>query len=362
MKAGADLRLALRAADNDAFIAANCTGDALPQHLIAADGLTAAAVIKTDTTIFQPGYRWDDLVVFPEPGNYCVYDAPISRTGNVSQLTESRRLLGVVRVAPGFLVRDTTAFVTAELTRAAATNMPEGIRSKVIADLKDGLKLSHFTPHPRVDPSEVRGKRDITFNIAPPAGPAGGPQFHINGQSFQPGRIDQTLELGSVEEWTLKSNVIGHPFHIHVNPFQIVAILDPDGKDVSGPDAQDGPDGSVDPQYRGLKGVWKDTIFVKNGTPFPAPPGSTSKPYTVVVRTRYERYIGDFVLHCHILDHEDQGMMQLVRVALPDGVGGIAQAHHASPPSAAPKKPQTSQATAPRAANQFTRANAPVRP
>lgn len=46
------------------------------------------------------------------------------------------------------------------------------------------------------------------------------------------------------------------------------------------------------------------------------PPGQ----YTVVVRTRYQRHIGDFVLHCHILDHEDQGMMQNVRIALPDGV------------------------------------------
>jgi FtsP/CotA-like multicopper oxidase with cupredoxin domain len=48
----------------------------------------------------------------------------------------------------------------------------------------------------------------------------------------------------------------------------------------------------------------------------------------VKVRSRYERYIGDFVLHCHILDHEDNGMMQNVRVAIPDGKGGAAQAHH----------------------------------
>ena len=46
--------------------------------------------------------------------------------------------------------------------------------------------------------------------------------------------------------------------------------------------------------------------------------------YTVVVRTR----IGDFVLHCHILDHEDQGMMQNIRIALPDGAGGVTSGHH----------------------------------
>ncbi|MNP74338.1 Multicopper oxidase [compost metagenome] len=52
------------------------------------------------------------------------------------------------------------------------------------------------------------------------------------------------------------------------------------------------------------------------------------KPYTLYVRTRYERYIGEFVLHCHILDHEDQGMMQNVSIELSNGQGGTAPAHH----------------------------------
>jgi FtsP/CotA-like multicopper oxidase with cupredoxin domain len=41
------------------------------------------------------------------------------------------------------------------------------------------------------------------------------------------------------------------------------------------------------------------------------------------IRSRYERYIGQFVLHCHILDHEDQGMMQIVEISPPGG-----GAHH----------------------------------
>ncbi|HYO57090.1 multicopper oxidase domain-containing protein, partial [Archangium sp.] len=46
--------------------------------------------------------------------------------------------------------------------------------------------------------------------------------------------------------------------------------------------------------------------------------GQSPKPgqYTITVRTRYQRYIGEFVLHCHILDHEDQGMMQNVSIEL----------------------------------------------
>jgi FtsP/CotA-like multicopper oxidase with cupredoxin domain len=68
--------------------------------------------------------------------------------------------------------------------------------------------------------------------------------------------------------------------------------------------------------------VWKDTLFVKNLA------RGQAEQYTLVIRTRYERYIGDFVLHCHILDHEDQGVMQNIRIALPNGRGGVAYGHH----------------------------------
>ncbi|WP_242673793.1 multicopper oxidase domain-containing protein [Stutzerimonas kirkiae] len=50
---------------------------------------------------------------------------------------------------------------------------------------------------------------------------------------------------------------------------------------------------------------------MKNPAEFLAPKQELD---TVVVRTRYQRYTGDFVLHCHILDHVDQSMMQLIRI------------------------------------------------
>jgi FtsP/CotA-like multicopper oxidase with cupredoxin domain len=60
---------------------------------------------------------------------------------------------------------------------------------------------------------------------------------------------------------------------------------------------------TLDPasQYFGMKGVFKDTIFVEPNA-------------EVVVRSHYERYIGKFVLHCHILYHEDMGMMRMVEI------------------------------------------------
>ncbi|REJ44547.1 MAG: hypothetical protein DWQ54_03260 [Microcystis flos-aquae TF09] len=71
-----------------------------------------------------------------------------------------------------------------------------------------------------------------------------------------------------------------HPFHIHVNPFQV------DRKD----------------PYGKTERIWRDTLLITKGQP-------------QTVRTRYTVFTGKFVLHCHILDHEDQGMMEAVQIS-----------------------------------------------
>jgi L-ascorbate oxidase len=319
LRSGAASFAALRASDQDAFVTANCTGDVVPQHLIAADGLTVAKAIRANVAVFQPAYRWDALMVFPQAGTYCVIDDAAPAAAGVGQDAQSRQLLAMVTVGSGRDVTgDVSGYLASELAKAAAVNMPANVKAKVTADLRKGLMLTSFVPHPDIRDDEVTGTQDLAFNIAfPPKGP---PTFEVNGKPFDPDRVDRVLMLGGVDEWTLKSDFVSHPFHIHINPFQIVKILDPNGTDVSAPGAVD----RADPQYPGLKGVWKDTLWVKNL----GPPGKPTGQYTLVVRTRYQRYIGDYVLHCHILDHEDQGMMQRIRVALPDGAGGTSQGHH----------------------------------
>jgi FtsP/CotA-like multicopper oxidase with cupredoxin domain len=46
----------------------------------------------------------------------------------------------------------------------------------------------------------------------------------VNGKPYEPHRIDQTLILGTAQSWRLSSSALLHPFHIHVNPFQIVSV------------------------------------------------------------------------------------------------------------------------------------------
>ena len=94
------------------------------------------------------------------------------------------------------------------------------------------------------------------------------------------------LLLGNTEEWIVSTRsdslYYAHPFHIHVNPFQTWRY---------------GPDGI--PQA-----LWRDTLLIRQGQPS-------------FLFTRYQDYIGTYVYHCHILDHEDQGMMELLEVVPP---------------------------------------------
>lgn len=132
--------------------------------------------------------------------------------------------------------------------------------------------LQRFVPFEPI--VEVDGYQEAVFNIDSGV-------YTVNGREFSPDHR-RVLRLGATEEWTLNSETANHPFHIHVNPFEYERI---------------GPDG--EPQRQ-----WRDTLMVLTDTP-------------VKIRTRYHKYIGTFVLHCHILDHEDLGMMELVEVRLP---------------------------------------------
>jgi L-ascorbate oxidase len=277
-------------------------GEVLPYHLVASDGLTMPAAQKVSVATFQPGYRYDALVNFPEEGSYCVIDAASKAGSSVGGVPSGSRLLAMVRVAKGVPVADPDAHLRQQLVAEAERIMPDGIKAAVVDDLNHGLKLSHFVPHPPITEAETAGRKQfLTFSGTSVGGNDASGNIY-EPRPYLPGRLDRALTLGTAEQWELTAKGAGHPFHIHVNPFEVVEILTPapNSRDVSPLGAND--DG--DTQYPGLKGTWRDTLWIKPG-------------YTVKVRTRYERFLGEFVLHCHILEHEDRGMMQNVAVIAP---------------------------------------------
>jgi len=110
--------------------------------------------------------------------------------------------------------------------------------------------------------------------------------FLINGRRFDFRRVDTTVKLGDIEEWTLV-NPSGelHQFHIHQTDFQVVEV---NGKPVP---------------FTG----YRDNIWI------PVRGSVTVRiPFTNPV------ILGKFVYHCHILEHEDGGMMQVIQVVRPE--------------------------------------------
>ena len=147
-----------------------------------------------------------------------------------------------------------------------------------------GHQLAATAPFRDIKKSEVTGRQRVEYNVS--YSPEGKLLYTVNGQPFRHDRV-RKLTLGKIEEWLVGTHPDSiepvHPFHIHVNPFQMV---------------RPGPDGKP-------AKVWKDTIVVEAG----------DEPLRLL--TRYEQFTGKFVQHCHILDHEDQGMMELLEIVKP---------------------------------------------
>jgi FtsP/CotA-like multicopper oxidase with cupredoxin domain len=132
------------------------------------------------------------------------------------------------------------------------------------------------------------------------------PHFQIDGKQFEQNGpvIDQCMELGTTEDWVLENHTtVAHPFHIHINPFQVLQI-----------DAPAATTGKVVP-YMAKNPVWQDVINIPPGVQVA---GGSFVPGKVHIRHRFVDFVGTYVLHCHILAHEDRGMMQLVRVVTPE--------------------------------------------
>ncbi len=138
----------------------------------------------------------------------------------------------------------------------------------------------------RPEPRDLRGlaverSRTLTFEMGMGGMMSGGGMsFTFDGASFDPDRVDQSVQAGVVEEWVIRNDsTLDHPFHLHVWPMQVVA---------SGAERRK----SVE---------WRDVVNV---------PARGE----VTVRIAFDDFPGKTVYHCHILDHEDRGMMGVVDV------------------------------------------------
>jgi len=151
------------------------------------------------------------------------------------------------------------------------------------------------------------------------------PHYTIDNRQFEQygPLIDQCMPLNALQEWVLiNETTVTHPFHIHINPFQItkieIPVLSADGKSVSYS------------TYAPTKDfIWSDVVPLPAGVVLSTGQVAESR---VTIRQQFVDFTGTYVLHCHILAHEDRGMMQLVRVVPGDKFPAKCQeaipAHH----------------------------------
>jgi bilirubin oxidase len=110
-----------------------------------------------------------------------------------------------------------------------------------------------------------------------------GMRFMVNGATFEPARVTLTSRRAEVELWSIENRTdMDHPFHLHGTQFQVI-------------ERERGGVATPEP-YR----AWRDTVNVQ--------PDETVRILTV------QHMAGERMFHCHILEHEDLGMMGTLKV------------------------------------------------
>lgn len=230
--------------------------DDRPLHLVGTDtGLLDRPITLQDLTL-APGERYELLVDFRDGGNVSLLSGQNTNMGMMG----GGMMGGRQSSGPPFEV---LPFVVDPSLVARITALPGDLGGS----------------RPDMEPAGAK-KRNVTLDMAMGSRMmmrSNGNRFSINGQAFDMSRIDMSVKRGEMEHWSVSADMMMHPFHVHGVAFQ---VLRENGR---APKAQNTG--------------WKDTILIDGQADILMRfdrPASESLPY---------------MFHCHILEHEDGGMM-----------------------------------------------------
>jgi FtsP/CotA-like multicopper oxidase with cupredoxin domain len=237
-----------------------------PFYLIATDGGAISEPVELEELLLVPGERAEVLVSGDrEPGQYRLLSLPYDRGG--------MGMMGGHRMGSAMGMMGNSSQTSPQVL---ATLTYQGSVSTLV--LPKQLIPVETLP----EPETVRSFELSMSGMGMGMGSGMGMSFTFNGQTFDMERIDTFVKLNTVEDWELINvdpDRMDHPFHLHINRFQIVSR-----------------NGQPEP-YR----AWKDTVLVRGGE-------------TVRIRIPFRDFAGKTVYHCHILDHEDLGMMGTLNI------------------------------------------------
>jgi cuproxidase len=225
-------------------------------HVIASDGGFLPAPVAVTQLTISPAERFEVLVDFANAKAVALETGPDEDMGIFGRLAPD----GSADYVPVMRFETTTTKplvkeIPARLVELSAASEASAVRRRQFI-VNSGICMSRTQAGEHADMVALRG---------------------INGKTFDMERIDVETSLGTNEVWEVVSAGMAHPFHIHGALFRILSIA-----------------GAPPPPH--LAG-WKDVVLVED------------KAELLVTFTQPATRDHPFMYHCHILEHEEAGLM-----------------------------------------------------
>lgn len=290
-----------RGTDSDCSSWSTAEADRLPLTQYARDGITMPGLVEKPYWFMASGYRVEGWLggagALEEGDTWCFVaerfldeddsgepvSLPIATSEDeVMELLSNGSVVGILNVtSEAGVATETTPPTEAAVTATAPSTSIDGKSAEQLC--ADAAADN--------DPTEIDQVAILQVGIATldDPDPCECDNYNVNCRNF--GETDRSvypydrdLPLGATEHWRVSASFDGHPFHIHINPY----LVCPD-------------DNLFDPIPFPH---WRDTYLV-----------NTDRRVDLI--TQYRAFTGSFVFHCHKLTHEDDGMMQLMRICDP---------------------------------------------
>jgi suppressor of ftsI len=233
--------------------------EGIPLYVMAVDGHPRSRPDRITELFIGPGQRVDAIAIGPQAGTYTMRTVSFQNQA-WKKPGPPQQLATIVSSGPGKVTLDAETDVLDQ--RVASARWFDEVRSAPIARRRT-LVYSR-TPDRRV--------------------------FMIDGRVMDENRTDHTVKLGDTEEWTvINTDQQYHSFHIHQTGFLVSGV------------------NGVRPNEDSLR----DTYSMLPAT------DSAPSVLKVVIPFTDPVIVGRFVYHCHAVDHEDKGMMGVMRGCRP---------------------------------------------
>lgn len=249
------------------------------------------SLLNNELLFLAAGQRLDLMVKAPStPGTYALYDS-VDQSGNAIPVNELCQASSYANSTP-------ILTVTVETSASEIAINTEVPTQQALNKLAAPATITAAESPELPTQGAVFGFTNSEF------APIDGGASIINARVFNPIRSQRDLKLKQADLWSAQSAVGTHMFHIHINSFQLVSR------------------GQVQYPFP----VWRDTLLIQ--TPSDNQ-GNSAIGEIVQFLQKPLDYTGSLVMHCHNVFHEDNGMMELVKILPSSGDQQSIQKKHA---------------------------------